>query len=141
MVKIIPTIFLATAWLLISNHQSTLTLAGTCASDCGPRPIEFKPGQFIRVKVVNRTPRLLKLQKITATGTISLQPKQEITLEHGYGTTPNISLIFWDDTGLSLKAKISKPNFGTLYVELLPNWDFPGHRSVYILNNGRVEVF
>ncbi len=55
----------------------------------------------------------------------------------------------FSNTGLSLQANVSKPNFGTLQVELRPNESFPGeltsqrwrYRSVYILNDGRVDVF
>ncbi len=141
MVKLIAATLIATAFLLTSTNASQVTLAGTCASNCGARPMQFTPGQRIRIQVVNRTPRLLKLQKPATTDTISLQSGEELILEHGHGTTPNISLVFWDDTGLSIKANVSKPNFGTLQVELRPNESFPGDRSVYILNDGRVDVF
>ncbi len=56
-------------------------------------------------------------------------------------TALNFSLLFWDDTGRSLDANISKPNFGTSRLELRPSNKFPGYRSLYILNDGRVNVF
>ncbi|YAF94495.1 MAG: hypothetical protein AB3A66_18075 [Nodularia sp. CChRGM 3473] len=141
MSKLISASLLATALLLTSAHDSNITLAGTCASQCGPRPIQFTPGQHIRVQVVNHTPRLITLQKPSTTDPIFLRPGQELQLEHGDGTQPNISLVFWDETGRSLQANVSKPNFGTLQVEFRPTWRTPGDRSVYILNDGRVDVF
>ncbi len=123
-----------------SNDYSRLILAGTCASKCGPRPIQFSPGQRLRIEVVNRTPRQLHLQKPFTTAPISVQAGQELQLEQGDGTEPNISLLFWDETGLPLKATVSKPNFATLRVELRPTWYSPGDRAIYILDDGRVNV-
>ncbi|WP_414564211.1 MULTISPECIES: hypothetical protein [unclassified Anabaena] len=140
MSKLILATLFTTALLLTSANHPSVTLAGTCAAQCGPRPMQFTPGQRVRVQVVNRTPRVIQLQKLAATDPIALQPGQELTLEHGHGTTPNLSLIFWDDTGLSVQANVSKPNFGTLQVEFRPTWSFPGDRSIYILNDGRVDV-
>lgn len=140
MSKLILAVLATTTLLLTFTNHSNVTLAGTCASQCGPRPMQFTPGQRIRVQVKNRTPRVIQLQKLAATEAISLKPGQELTLEHGHGTTPNMSLIFWDDTGLSIQANVSKPNFGTLQVEFRPTWSVPGDRSIYILNDGRVNV-
>ncbi|MBD2516366.1 hypothetical protein H6G93_15360 [Nostoc sp. FACHB-973] len=117
------------------------TLAGTCASNCGSRPIQFTPGQHIRVEVVNSTPNLIKIQKPSGTDAISLSPGQKLNLEQIEGTEPNTSLIFWSETGLSLQAIVSKPNFGTLRLELRPTWRSPGDRSLYIMDDGRINVF
>lgn len=139
--KLIPATLIATTLLLTSTHASQAIRAGTCASNCGPRPMQFTPGKRIRVEIVNRTPRLIKLQKPAVTHPISLEPGEELILEHGYGVIPNLSLVFWDDTGLSLQANVSQPNFEILQVELRPTESYPGDRSVYILNDGRVDIF
>lgn len=141
MSKFISATLIATALLLGGTNSHNITLAGTCASKCGSRPIEFKPGQLIRVEVVNATPRVVKVEKPYGAGQISIRPKQEIRLEQGDGTEPNISLVFWDDTGLPLKAIVSQPNFATLRVELRPTWQTPGDRTVYVRDDGRVNVF
>jgi hypothetical protein len=102
--------------------------------------MQFSPGQRIQIKVVNRTPRVLIIQKLSSTNPIPLQPGQELQINQGDGTEPNVSLLFWDDTGLPLKANIAKLNFATLGVELRPNWIAPGDRAIYILDDGRIEV-
>ncbi|MBK1989304.1 hypothetical protein A0J48_017470 [Sphaerospermopsis aphanizomenoides BCCUSP55] len=141
MSKLIPATLIATALLLTPTNNSHVTLAGTCASHCGPRPLQFTPGQYIRVKVVNRTPRVLKLEQLPEMRRITLNPGQEYSVDKESATEPNFSLLFWDDTGRSLQANVSKPNFGTLRLELRPSNKFPGDRSLYILNDGKVNVF
>ncbi len=72
---------------------------------------------------------------------ISVEPGKKYILDQQTGTEANLSLLFWDDTGRSLQANVSKPNFGTLHLELRASNKFPGARSLYILNNGRINVF
>jgi hypothetical protein len=139
--KLLSTTMILTALLLgVAEHQSA-TFAGTCASQCGQQPIQFTPGKRIRLEVVNRTPNLVHLQQPSATHPIVLQPRQELRLERGDSTVENISLLFWNETGLSLQAIVSKPNFATLRVELYPTWRIPGDRSVYLQDDGRVNIF
>ncbi|MBC1238067.1 hypothetical protein VF14_05050 [Nostoc linckia z18] len=131
---IVVTVFTAS----INNPRPSL--AGTCASKCGSRPIQFTPGQHIRIEVVNSTPNLVKIQKPSGTDAISLSPGQKLNLEQIEGTEPNTSLIFWSETGLSLQAIVSKPDFGTLRLELRPTWRSPGDRSLYIMDDGRINL-
>ncbi|MEH2444586.1 MAG: hypothetical protein V7K18_02020 [Nostoc sp.] len=127
--------------LTASINNPSITLAGTCASKCGSHPIQFTPGQHIRVEVVNSTPNLIKIQKPSGTDAISLSPGQKLNLEQIEGTEPNTSLIFWSEKGLSLQAIVSKPNFGTLRLELRPTLRSPGDRSLYIMDDGRIDIF
>ncbi|MCX7592646.1 MAG: hypothetical protein N2235_02580 [Fischerella sp.] len=140
MFKFICATLIAAALIMPINKDSNFVLAGTCASKCGPRPIQFSPGQRLRLKVLNKTPNLLSLQKPSTTNAITLRPGQELQLDQGDGTEPNVSLLFWNEAGLPLKATISKPNFATLQVEIRPTWYAPGDRAIYILDDGRVEV-
>ncbi|MBE9237168.1 hypothetical protein IQ227_14305 [Anabaena aphanizomenioides LEGE 00250] len=141
MFKLISSTLIATALLLTPTNNSHVTLAGTCASNCSPKPLQFKPGQYLRIQVVNRTPRVLTLDQLPEMRRISLAPGKEYTVDMENATAPNFSLLFWDDTGRSLDANVSKPNFGTLRLELRPSEKFPGYRSLYILNDGKVQVF
>jgi hypothetical protein len=138
MYKIASTILIATT-LLISSIDRNPVLAETCASKCGARSLQFVPGQLVRVEVVNKTPRILQLQKVQA-GTIQIQPGQVLQFEQAQLTEPNMSLLFWDDTGRALKATVSKPNVATLRIELRPNWSQPGDRSIYLRDDGMVNV-
>ena len=140
MFKFVSTTLLAIFIILASTVNHSSTLAVTCASKCGLQPIQFTPGKRIQVKVVNHTSILIKLEKIQGTDPISLRPGQQLTLSQGDGTKPNVSLVFWNDMKLSLKAIVSQPNFGTLQVELRPNWRSHGDRSVYVRDDGRVNI-
>jgi hypothetical protein len=140
MSKLISALLITATLLLTASNDSNVTLAGTCASNCGKAPLQFTPGQRIRVQVVNSTPRVLKLQKPSITDPISLNPGQNLYLDQIEGTEPNTSLIFWDETGRSIQANLSKPNLATLRVELRPTARVPGDRSVYIQDDGRINV-
>ncbi|GAA6620771.1 hypothetical protein [Scytonema sp. NUACC26] len=140
MSKLLSLTLLGIALFLGGTNQNTVTLAGTCASKCGRSPIEFTPGQHVRLEVFNATPRIIKVEKPYGFGQIPVRSGQQIHIEQGDGTEPNISVVFWDDTGQPLKAIVSKPDFGTLRVELRPSWQAPGDRSVYIQDDGRVNI-
>ena len=140
MSKLIPVLVAATL-LLGPIERLSPTLAGTCASKCGSPPIEFTPGQRIRLQVVNRTMSLIQLQKLYGTDPVRLTPGQEVELDQGDGTAPNISIVFWDATGLPLRVITAKPDAQTLRVEIHLSGRPPGDRSVYVLSDGRVAVF
>lgn len=141
MFKKMPVILAVATLLVGSIDHSHTSLAGTCASNCGSRPLQFTPGQRIRLEVINNTSKLIELEKIQGSRAIPLQPGQKLQFAQEDGKQPNLSLMFWDKTGSPLQAVISKPNFGTLRVEIRPTWRYPGDRSLYILNDGRVNVF
>ncbi|BAZ48318.1 hypothetical protein NIES4103_09260 [Nostoc sp. NIES-4103] len=140
MFKLLSVTLIAATVLVVSTNNSNISLAGTCASKCGPKPIQFTPGKYIRIQVVNKTPHLIQLQKPSGTNTIALKAGQELQMEQIEGTEPNTSLVFWNEDGFSLQAMISKPDFGTLRVELRPNWRYPGDRSLYIMDDGKVNI-
>ncbi len=140
MSKILSSSLIVAALILGFTGKTNSTRAGTCASKCGAKPIQFTPGKFIRLEVVNKTPNLIYIEKPQYTNPIPLPPGQKVRLEQGDGTEPNISVIFWNEDGLSLKANLSKPNFATLKVELRPEWRIGGDRGVYLRDDGRVTL-
>lgn len=140
MSKLLSATLIATTLILGFTQKPSPTIAGTCASQCGPKPLQFTPGKLIRVEVVNRTPNLVYIEKTRATNPIPLRPGEAVRLEHGHGTEPNVSVVFWNENGLSLKANLSKPNFATLQVELRPEWRIGGDRGVYLRDDGRVTL-
>lgn len=141
MFKKLPVVLAAATLLVTSIGDSHSSLAGTCASNCGPRPLQFTPGQRIRLEVVNNTSNVVELEKIQGSKAIPLRPGQKLQFAQEDGQQTNLSLVFWDETGSPLQAVVSKPNFATLRVEIRPTWRYPGDRSLYILNDGRVSVF
>jgi hypothetical protein len=132
---------LATAVLFSATENSRTAIAGTCASKCGPRPIQFTPGQLINVEVTNLTSSIVLLEKVQGTDAIPLYPGKTLYLERGGGTNPNFSAVFWDQTALPLRAIITQPQSKTLRIELRPGSRPPGDRSVYVRNDGRVAIF
>jgi hypothetical protein len=141
MFKPLSFVLVAASVLVASINNPSSTLGGTCASKCGSHPIQFTPGQHIQVEVINNTPNLIKIQKPSGTDAISLSPGQKLNLEQIEGTESNTSLIFWNEKGLALQAIVSKPNFGTLRLELRPTLRSPGDRSLYIMDDGSINVF
>ena len=139
---------LLTITLLLMPINYKLTLAGTCASRCGPAPLHFTPGQYIRVRVVNRSYGSVKLEQLPELRQTTLKPGQKLQFDLRGDALTEFSLMFWDDGGRYLKGVVSKPNFGTLVLEIRPNSrDYPGdsygalrYRSLYIRNNGQVSL-
>ena len=141
MSKLLPVALLATAVLFSATENSQTAIAGTCASKCGPKPIQFTPGQLINVEVTNLTSSIVLLEKVQGTDAIPLYPGKTLYLERGGGTNPNFSAVFWDQTALPLRAIITQPQSKTLRIELRPGSRPPGDRSVYVRNDGRVAIF
>jgi hypothetical protein len=133
-------ILLAALLLLSAATQSDLSSAETCASKCKSRFIQFKPGQYLRLQVVNHTFNPVKLEKLPEMQRFTLLPGKQWQVIHP-GTAENLSLMFWNDRGNAIVAIASKPNLATLRLELRPSREFSGERSLYLLNDGRVELF
>ncbi len=140
MSKILSLSLMTVSLMLAVTEFPSATIAGTCASKCGSRPIQFTPGKLVRIEVVNSTRISLNIQKPDITEPISLQPGQKLLFQQREITQANMSLLFWDENGSPLQATISKPDFATLQIELRPNWRSRGDRAVYILDNGRVKI-
>ncbi len=135
-------ITLITCSLLVSQMGTIApTLAGTCASSCGPKPIQFVPGRPVNLEVFNRTSSIVLVQRVQGTDPIPMQPGQRLQFNWWGGTRPNISMVFWDPTSLPLLTRIAQPNPQTLQVEILPGGRPPGDRSIYLRDDGRVIVF
>ncbi|BCL38089.1 hypothetical protein NSMS1_45360 [Nostoc sp. MS1] len=140
MFKKLPLTLIAATILVASIDHPRPTLAGTCASNCGAKPLQFTPGQRIRLEVINNTSNLIEMERIQGATPIRIQPKQKLSFPQQDGSQPNMSLVFWDKTGAPVQAVVSKPNFGTLRVEFRPTWRYPGDRSLYILDDGRINI-
>ncbi|HEY9641468.1 MAG TPA: hypothetical protein V6C57_13355 [Coleofasciculaceae cyanobacterium] len=115
--------------------------AQPCIAHCGSRQIQFTPGQRIQVQMVNRTRSILQVERILQTDAVPLIPNQTLQLDPSFGTQPNISVVFWDETQLPVRAVLFRPQPNTLRIELFPASQPPGDRSVYIENDGKVAIF
>ncbi|MEM7554309.1 MAG: hypothetical protein AAF378_09445 [Cyanobacteria bacterium P01_A01_bin.84] len=138
--KLISSALIATTLLFGITESPRTSIAGTCASQCGKAPLRFKPGQYVRVEVVNLTRHPVQVEKPYGMREIQVPSNKMLQIDQGDGTQPNISLVFWSKQGFPLKATLSKPNLGTLRVELRPEWRNQGDRAVYIRDDGRVSV-
>lgn len=120
---------------------ATPSLARDCTTNCLSRQIQFTPGQKVRVWVVNRTSSLVQIEQIYGTDPIALLPNQTVEVDPNFGTRPNASLVFWDETTLPLRALLFRPETNLLRIEILPGGRPPGDRSVYIEDDGKVRIF
>jgi hypothetical protein len=111
-----------------------------CTANCGSRQIQFTPGQPVRLQVANRTASLVQIQQRPLTDTIALTPGAEVEIRSNFGTEPNLSVIFWDEMALGIRAILFRPEPNVLRIELVPG-SGTGDRAVYIENDGRVRLF
>jgi hypothetical protein len=139
--KLCAIALLVTPVLLAQALAPRQTVAETCASECPLPVLQFTPGQFVQIQIANRTGNVVGLEKLAGRAPVFLQPRQKVEFRRGGATDPNVSVVFWDTTGGFLKAKLTKIGADKLRVELRPGGENPGDRSVYIKNDGRVDVF
>ncbi len=126
-------------WLSVATI-SNLSSAKTCTSMCKSHIIQFKPGQYLHLQVLNRTLIPIKLEKLPERKQFTLLPGKEWQIvDH---TSPeNLSLMFWTDRGNPIEAIASKPNLQTLRLEIRASRESPGEHSLYLLDDGRVDLF
>ena len=115
--------------------------AGTCASQCGPAPLNFPPGTTIEVELVNLTPSIVLFQESGGSDPIPLPPGRTLRLPRLTTTIENASVTFWDSLGLAVKATLTKPQADVLRVQLVPDYDPPGEGAIYLRDDGRIDVF
>lgn len=87
--KFICTALALSTMIVATSVEIQPVKAGTCASNYGPLPLQFTPGQRILIEVVNNTKREVKLQKPFVLGTVSLKAGEQMLLEQGDGTIDN----------------------------------------------------
>ncbi|MGC1393452.1 MAG: hypothetical protein WA828_04145 [Coleofasciculaceae cyanobacterium] len=143
MSKLLPTIFAATALFVSIGIPEIPVIARSCvaATSCGRQPIQFVPGQRITVEVANFTKNVLRLQRVSSTEPILMNPGQVLSFRRGGTTEPNFSLVMWDALGRPLKVNLIKPEARKLRIEVRPGGRPPGDRTVYLKDDGRVTVF
>ena len=124
---------------IVAMGLTTPAMSQTCAQNCPAPELQFVPGERINVQIVNRTRSAIDIEKVQGTKPTPLAPGQILKFERRASTEPNLSVV-WDATAFPLKAVLSKPNKNTLRIELFGGAQVPGDRSVYIRNDGRVEV-
>ena len=130
--------FLATA--LVCGSLSVPAVAQTCRVNCRSDQIQFIPGDPITVEVINQTPVIVQVEQIPMIAPYALRPRQSARLGFGWGTQPNISIVFWNTQEQPIRAYLSRPEPLRLEIELRPFTSEPSDRSVYIQNDGRVMI-
>lgn len=130
---------LAIAVLLLGGISPT-AMSQTCTMSCRSRQIQFTPGQRIRLQMVNQTASLVLVEQVVRTSPVPILPGQQLDLDPNFGTEPNVSVVFWDETALPLNAILFRPTPNTLRIEIRPGGRPPGDRSIYIENDGKVSI-
>jgi hypothetical protein len=115
-------------------------LAQNCTSGCQSGQIQFTPGDRITVQVVNRSTVSVGLEQTPITGPRTLRPGEDIELGFGWGTSPNISILFWALQDRAIRLRLGRPAPQTLAVEIYNAPSEPSHRSIFVENDGRVTL-
>lgn len=114
---------------------------GTCRTNCPPAQIQFKSGSRIQIQIFNRTDRPIFIEKVAGSRPLMLQGKQKIIFSQGGEKSDNASIVFWEKNETPIRAKLSQPKANTLFIDLSFAAQKPGDQSVYVRNDGRVDVF
>lgn len=114
---------------------------GTCKDVCPAKGIQFKPGQRITVRVVNRTKRVISIENLAGAKPVLLSGLGSIEFPKGGNSDPNPSIALWENTETPLRVKLSQPKPDLLMIELRFAAQKPGDQSVYLRNDGKVDVF
>ncbi|MCY7407768.1 MAG: hypothetical protein LH631_10435 [Alkalinema sp. CAN_BIN05] len=114
---------------------------GTCRTNCPLGRIQFKPGSPIQIQIFNRTDRPISVEKVADSTPIMLQGKQKIVFSQGGEKSDNPSIVFWERNNTPIRVKLSQPKANTLFIDLSFAAQKPGDQSVYMRNDGRVDVF
>jgi len=114
--------------------------AGTCASQCGPKPVRFIPGDPVKVELINRTAGLILLEEVQGSDPIPVSPTRSFRLTRQGGTIDNSSVVFWDSLGNPLEVEVSQPKQDVLRIEVNPGFRAPGDRSIYLQDDGSVQI-
>jgi hypothetical protein len=115
-------------------------LAQTCTVDCRSGQIQFTPGDRITVLVVNRSNVAVGVEQPPLVGPRTLIPGGTAELGFGWGTQPNISILFWALADRPIRVNLSRPAATTLQVEIYSAPSEPSDRSLFIENDGRVVI-
>lgn len=119
---------------------SAPALAQRCTVDCGSGQIQFTPGDRITVQITNRSRTSVAVEQTPMTGTRTLRPGDTTEMGFGWGTTPNIFLLFWALQDHPIRATLGRPSAQTLAVEIYSAPSEPSDRSIVIENDGRVTL-
>ena len=125
-----------------SRNLEKAAWAGTCVAgvDCPPPPVQFVPGQTIRVEISNLTDTLVYVEKVQGEPPLDVIPGQLLIFTTGGNSINNLSLLLWDNRGSIFTLRPVKVNNTTLRVEVRAGVQPPGDRSVYLRDDGRVLV-
>lgn len=115
---------------------------GSCrGKSCPPVGIRFQPGQRIKVQIFNRTDRPISIEKVAGSQPVILSGKQQVSFFQGGKNSDNPSVVFWERNETPIRVKLSQPKADTLFIDLSFAAKKSGDQSVYVRNDGRVDVF
>ncbi len=114
---------------------------GTCRDVCPVKGIQFKPGQRITVRVVNRTKRYISIENLAGAKPVILSGLKAIEFSKGGSSDPNPSIAIWEKNETPLRVKLSQPKPDQLVIELRFAAQKPGDQSIYLRNDGKVDIF
>ncbi|MEC4803899.1 MAG: hypothetical protein SAJ12_17760 [Jaaginema sp. PMC 1079.18] len=117
-------------------------IAGTCvaASSCGPPRVQFVPGSWVTIEVVNLAATPVYIQQVGMMYPDTIFVGEAPRILQGTTLTPNFSLLFWHPEGETLKANVLQPSPGVMRVEIRPGGAISGNNGIYLRSDGSVEI-
>ncbi|ASC73810.1 hypothetical protein XM38_047830 [Halomicronema hongdechloris C2206] len=133
---------LATATLLTTSSLIAPVQANPdCRANCRSDQIQVTPGDPVAIEVINQTSVPVQVEQVPMIAPARLSPGETLWLDFGWGTKPNISIVFWSETEQPLKAYLFRPEDTSLRIQIRPFAYGPSDRSVDILDDGRVLIY
>ncbi len=114
---------------------------GTCKDSCPTKGIQFKPGQRITVRIVNRTKQYISIEKVAGTKPVILSGLKALEFSKGGQSDANPSIVLWEKNETPLRVQLSQPKPDVLLVEVRFAAKKPGDQSIYLRNDGLIDVF
>lgn len=112
--------------------------AQNCTAYCRSDQIQVVPGSRLTVEVINQAGVVVQVEQVPMVAPIALQPGGTTTLGFGWGTTPNLSMVFWTAADQPIRAYLFRPAQDVLRLEIWEHISEPSDRSLHIQNDGRV---
>ena len=129
---------------VLASRHLTMPLpvdVGTCKDICPAKGIQFKPGQRITVRMVNRTKHYISIENLAGSKPVILSGLKAIEFSKGGSSDLNPSIAMWEKNETPLRVKLSQPKPDQLVIELRFAAQKPGDQSIYLRNDGQVDVF
>jgi len=141
MIDTVRVLWVAATLLTTTSLIAPVQANPPCTANCRSDQIQFTPGDPVAIEVINQTLRPIQVEQVPMIAPARLLPGDTLRLDFGWGTKPNISIVFWSESDRPFKAYLFRPEETSLQIQIRPFAYGPSDRSVDILDDGRVLIY